>query len=396
MPFSPQKTSRPVDAVKVLIKGTEFADWYSVDMDSDFMSPADAFSLTGTVPAAYLGLFREGNTCDVYVGDDRQMAGVIDDVTVTLNENVRVAISGRDLGGYLVDSEAKAEHFSNYHLAELAKHLLRPEWGIKNVIVSNDDNRKVQLGKKERERFKPGKKQQDGSRKPRAQTKIDPGQTVRQILDEHCMRARLTWWITAQGDLVIGKPQYDQYLAFEFFCYAPGSANAKRYNNVLAGATVKRSSSERYSEIVVVGQSNEDASSQRHIFEPTDDQADAVPTKKKREKKYRGVATDPDLVARGISRRLIITDNDALSSQMCQEKADADMGRRRLSALQINLTAPNFRQNGKVFTIDCLARVVIEEAGIDGVYWISQRKMVEERSKRRTSLTLHEKGVWLA
>lgn len=402
MPFSPQRTVPPEDQVRVLVKGSEFTEWYDVDLDSDIFTPADGFSLTGTVPESrFLGVFREGVNCDIYIGPDRQMAGVIDDVDIDITrERTQIAIAGRDLGSYLVDSEAKAERFSNYSLGDLARHLLKPEWGIKNVIISNDDNRKVQLGKKEKERFKAGKKQLDGTKKTRKHTKIDPGQTVRQILDQHCMRQGLTWWMTAQGDLFIGKPQYFQYLAFEFYLYDTDSKSA-RNNNVLA-AKVKRSISERYSEIVVVGESSADGSGKPGIFdENADDSDDVTPLqaeqaqKAKRAKKYRGTATDPDLVARGINRRLIIADNDALSNEMCREKAEADMQRRRLSGFTLSLTVDGFKQDGKLFTTDCIARVVIEEAGIDGVYWISQRKFREERGQRRTTLTLHEKDVWL-
>jgi prophage tail gpP-like protein len=66
----------------------------------------------------------------------------------------------------------------------------------------------------------------------------------------------------------------------------------------------------------------------------------------------------------------------------------------------IKLTAPGFRQvDGKgvnrLFAIDTLASVRIPEAGIDGTYYITQRRFREDRGKRRTELTLHEKGVWL-
>jgi prophage tail gpP-like protein len=395
MPFKQQRASQPSDPVRVLVAGSEFSDWFDVDIDSDIFTPADGFTLTGVAPdPRYLGLFREGQRVDVYVGPDRQMAGILDDPTLSVDEKgARVTLSGRDLGGYLVDSEVKAERFSHYTLGDLARHLLLPEWGIKKVIVSNEDNRRVLLGKKERERFKAGKVVETltGERTRRKHTKLDPGQTVRQVIDEHCTRAGVWWWLTADGNLFIGKPQYDQQVSFEFFLYGPNAPKAKRDNNNVFDAKVARGAHERYSKIIVTGESSADSSKKSNIFDPDDDA-----TTSKRAKKYRGEATDPDLVARGITRELRLVDNDALSNEMCQAKADAEMGRRRLTGLTITLTVDDFRQNGRLFTVDCLARVVIEEAGIDGVYWISQRRFREERQKRRTTLTLHEKGVWLA
>jgi prophage tail gpP-like protein len=397
MPFKPQLVAVPEDPVKVVVDGLTFAEWQEVDIDSDVFTAADGFSLTGTVPSgANLSKFREGARVDVYVGPDRQMAGVIDEVDIDVSpQSLRISISGRDLGAYITDSETDALRFSNYTLESLAKKLLKPEWGIKNVVVSNDDNRKVQLGKHEKERFKKGKPQPSriGARSVRPHTKVDVGQSVRQVLDQHCGRAGCAWWITAQGDLFIGRPQYEQDPVFSFQLYGLNSTSRGK-NNVL-GARVKRSMGERYSELVIVGESSQDKSGKPNIFDPDDDLS-ATPTAPKRAKKYRGVATDPDLVARGIKRRLVLHDTDALSNEMCKERADEEMGRRRLSALVLTLTVDGFRQGNRLFTTDCLANVKIDEAGVDGVYWISQRKFSEKRQERRTTLTLHEKGVWLA
>jgi prophage tail gpP-like protein len=395
MPFKPQLVAVPPDPVSVIVNGKEFTEWQEVDIDSDVFTAADGFSLTGTVPSGTdLSNFREGVRVDVKIGGDRQMAGVIDQISIDGSSQVKISIAGRDLGAYICDSETDALRFSNYTLRSLAEKLMNPAWGIKQVVTSGDKDRQIKLGKHEKERFKPGNAQSSRIDKPRVHTKIDVGQSVRQVLDQHCGRAGCTWWITAQGDLFIGRPQYKQAAVFNFFSY--GSSSTSRNTNNLLSWSVKRSMGERYSELVVVGESSQDKSGKPNIFDPDDDQASATPTAPKRAKKYRGVATDPDLVKRGIQRRLVLHDTDALSSEMCQEKADEEMGRRRLSALMLTLTVDGFRQDNRLFTTDCLANVKIDEAGIDGVYWISQRKFSEKRQERRTTLTLHEKGVWLA
>lgn len=402
MAYNAKLVAIPDDAVRITVGGVDFSDWFDVDIDSDIFTPSDHFKMSGVIPQR-VDLFREGQRVDVYLGPDRQMAGVLDEPEMIISrENSRISVSGRDLGSYLEDSEAKAERFSNYTLQTLAEHLLRPEWGIKKVITSNEDNRRVVLGKKERERYKPGKAipSLTGTPTKRRHTKIDPGQTVRQILDEHCMRHGVSWWMTADGNLFIGKPQYNQQVSFEFFLYSSG--NIRRGQNNVLEATVKRGLHERYSKIVVVGESSANNSNKSSIFDDTVDALLGEPspaeeriTAAKRAKKYRGEATDPDLVSRGITRELRLVDNDALSNEMCKAKAEAEMGRRRLTGLQITLVLDDFRQNGRIISVDCLARVVIEEAQIDGVYWISQRRFRESRGERRTSVTLHEKGVWL-
>lgn len=356
-------------------------------MDSDVFTPADAFSLLAPLPKDP-SLFREGITLDLYVGEDRQMAGVIDRAAITVaRDSDRLRVAGRDKGGYLVDSDTKALHFSHYRLKELAEAMLLPEWGIRKVVVSNEDNLKVLLGKQEKNRFKKGKPKTDlfgGT--IRKETKIDAGQRIATVLDEHCRRAGMTWWITAQGDLYIGKPTYDRAPQFAFYLYAPGSANAV-HNNIEA-CTVTYDINDRFSELVVVGQTGSDSSAAGNLFSPTT-------TKGKQAKKYRGSATDPDLKSRGITRKTIIYDNEAISNDQCKKRAEEEMQRRRLHGLVLNLTVPGFKQDGALYTVDTLAKVKIERLGIDDVFWIGQRRFIERVEKRRTEITLYQKGVYL-
>ena len=398
MPFSAFKIAARLveDPVRVLVAGKEFPGaWFSFDADSDVFTPADMFSMKARVPSKAevkkggvpLSAFREGNTIDIYIGDDRQMAGVIDDCEIA-GEPLRLSVQGRDKGGFLVDNETKALHFSDYNLKTLAEKMLLPEWGIRKVIVSNEDNRKVLLGKKERDRFAAGKEKPDAIGKTvRKQTKLDQGQRISTVLDEHCRRAGVTWWITAQGDLFIGKPQYDQSPRYEFLFYAPESQNARK-NNILSDWRVHYSIRDRYSDLTVVGQTGADSGKNSNLFAPTtEDGAEA--------KKFRASVSDPDLKERGIARSFILFDCDALSNEQCQKRAEEEMQRRRLQGQVIRLTAPGFKQNGTLFAPDALAKVVIEEADIDGVFWIGQRRFREESGQRRTEITLYQKGVYL-
>jgi prophage tail gpP-like protein len=377
----------PTEKVRLAVDGVTYADWYSVDIDSDLFTPADAFSVTGRLPSRdTLRKFREGATLDVYMTDDRQMSGVIDTVSTPITrKKASISVSGRDKGAFLIDTEAKHIKAANYNLKTLAEKLLQPAFGIRSVIVSNEDNRKLLLGKRDR-----GSKSGQTSRgrsvnpftgQPRTLTHVDPGQKIAQILEEHCRRNGVTYWMTAGGDLYIGKPNYSQEPAFQFVMYAPGSRESAG-NNVLE-ADVVRSIEGRYSEIAVIGQTTQGAA---NIFNPTTMKGS----------KFRGVANDPDLTSRGITRKLILTDGDCDGRKMAQARADYEQGLRRLKALELKLTVPGFRQNGRLFTIDTLATVKIEEADINGTYYITQRRFIRDRKQDRTEITLHEKGVYLA
>lgn len=403
MPFSSHLLAEaarlPSDPVEVVIGGQTFRDWFDADMDSDVFTPADGFSVTCKATKAAVEAFREGVTIDMYVAGDRQMAGVIDDMEIVRETNsTRLKLTGRDKGSYLLDNETTALHFSSYSLPQLAKKMLRPEWGIKNVIATNDANVQVQMGRHESARYKDKKKKAPkvppffegfspadialatmNKSTIRKKTKVDAGQTIASVLDEHCKRAGVIWWMTAQGDLFLGKPNYKQPILFDFVSYANDSS-LQKWNNVLKWR-VRRTLSERFSEIIVNGFDFTVGTGQKKTT------AKAI--------KLRAGAVDPDLKARGITRRKILIDHDAINTKMCQEKADEEMQRRRLRGLVISLTVPGWRQGGALYTVDTLARVKLEEAGIDDVFWIGQRRFTENGSSRRTEITLYQKGVYL-
>lgn len=375
--------------VKLAIAGAVYEGWYALDMDSDIFTPADAFTVTAKIPddPEFMDVMREGVSVDIYVGDDddRQMTGVIDAVNIdSSNERAAITIEGRDKGAYLTDCEAKHFKASKYTLKSLIEALIRPEWGIRNVIVSNEDNRKLLLGRKD-------KKSTAGKGKaglfgdlPRAVTKIDPGTRIATVLDERTRQLGVTWWMTAQGDLFIGKPTYDQVPSYDFRSYKHGSKQAASNNCAIR---VRRALDGRYSKITMNGQG---MSTTGNIFDGTSSAA-------KRGKKLTTSAVDPDLVARGIERETIVSDHDTLTTAELQKHVDFDMGNRRLNALRIYVSYPGlrFEENDRLFAVDTIAYVRFEEARIDGQYYVCQRRNFKDARQERTELTLIEPGVWL-
>ncbi len=383
--------------VRVVIGGSDYQNWLDVDMDSDMLTPADGFSFTATLPKKKQSQevragarptafddFREGAKCDIYVGNARQMAGVIDRVAFSGDRNQsRMQVSGRDLAAYLVDCEAKSVKVKKHTVKTLIESLIDRSFGIKEIIFSNEENRKLVKGK--RDKGKPGTGGGFIFSNPAraAGSKIDPGQRIAAILDTHTRRLGVTWWMTADGKLFIGKPNYKQPTSYSFV-YAEGddagASNIEAYS-------VEYSIDGRFSELQVNGQGN----ASKGKFGET---SGGKP-------RYKGVARDPDLVERGIVRKTIIGDSDVTSKGEAQHRADIEQGQRRLTALVIKLTVPDFgQQRAKdsfaLYAIDTLASVRIDEIGVDGTYFVTQRRFRENRGSRRTELTLHEKSVWLS
>lgn len=388
----------PDNVVQVVLNGESYDGWLEVDLDSDILLPADGFNLTCIIPkqatqsagvragkqATALDKFREGEKLDIYVGNTRQMAGVIDRVRFSGDRSQsRMTVTGRDLAAYLVDCEAKSLRVSkNYTVKKLIESLLDRSYGIKEVIFSNQENRTLVRGRKDKS--KKGGESYIFANPPRASsTKIDPGQTIAHILDTHTKRLGITWWLTADGKLFLGKPNYSQPKAYSFYF---GAENANATTNI-ESYEVEYSIDGRYSELQVNGQGN---ASKGGLF----DTGSGKP-------RYKGVARDADLESRGITRKIIIADSDVTSGAEAQKRAEIEQGQRQLKGFVLRLTVPDFGQvNEKgsfaLYAVDTIAAVRIEELGIDGTYYVTQRRFRESRSKRRTELTLHEKDVWLS
>jgi prophage tail gpP-like protein len=314
------------------------------------------------------------------------MAGVIDVVSAYHAQRASLSIMGRDKGAYPRrhrGGEGQGEKSDPSHPRE---KLLQPAFGIRQVVVSNEANRKLMLGKHDMKTSKGltsrGRSINPFTGQPMSSVRVDAGQKVAQILEDNCRRNGVTYWMTAGGDLYIGKPNYVQEPAFQFLLFDRRSASKSR-NNII-DATVSRSIEGRYSELKVVGQTMSATPAQ--LFSPSSSKAS----------KFSAVANDPDLVNRGINRKLIIGDANTLSRQQAADRAKYEQGLRQLKAQEIRITAPGHRQDGRLFTVDTLASVTIEEADISGVYWIAQRRFLRDRGKDRTEITLYPKGLYLA
>jgi prophage tail gpP-like protein len=395
------------DAIQIIINGTSYQGWTELDIDSDLLNPADQFIVSGTIPKASptteevragapsngFDDFREGNFCDVYVGLDRQMAGVIDDVEMSGDRSsARLKISGRDKGAFLVDGEANHIKAANYTVKTLFQALIPSSWGIRNIILSNEDNRSLLLGKRDKKKPKASTPSilQPISRK---RTKIDPGQRIASIFDIHCQRLGITWWLTAQGDLFIGKPNYNQEAAYHFESPASweNGSSDKRY--LVESWRVKRSIRDRFSETKVVAQG---WSEPAKVWDITANPLTLATADSHWHPGHVATARDSDLVERGIVRKQIVSDGDAASQGEVQSRADSESSKRQIGGLVITLTVPDFRQGDRLYAVDTIATVSIEEAGIDGKYYVTQRRFTENRGQRRTQLTLVQPGIWLA
>ncbi len=176
---------KDLDKVSVVIAGKVHSDWNSYSVDSDFLIPADAWSMRLGLPD---GIFpadvKRGAPVIVRVGGDTVMTGRIDRVRRSVSKDaVQIALSGRDGAAVLVDCSSPVFTGKQMSLEEVIARVVRP-LGITNIELhaeSSIRNDKVT---------------------------VEPGERAWDTLLRACAGRGLWPWFTTSGTLVIGGPDY--------------------------------------------------------------------------------------------------------------------------------------------------------------------------------------------
>ncbi|HCA0321971.1 TPA: phage tail protein, partial [Klebsiella pneumoniae] len=174
-----------LDKVSVIVGGKVHSDWSGYGIDSDFLIPADAWSMRLGLPD---GIFPEGVargvSVQVRVGPDVVMSGRIDRVSRTVSrDQVSLSVTGRDGAAILVDCASPLLTSRQASLEEVIAQVVRP-LGIKNIELHAESS----------------------IRNDKITT--EPGERAWDILLRACAGRGLWPWFRPDGTLVIGGPDY--------------------------------------------------------------------------------------------------------------------------------------------------------------------------------------------
>jgi prophage tail gpP-like protein len=341
------------DSVRLLVGGQAHADWESYDVDSDLLTPADAWRVVlsirdGVLPEAV----TPGVPCRILVGEDLVMTSRIDDVEeVVVRDGLQVVISGRDRAADLVDCSAPMFGKQLVSLQEIAAALVSV-FGIASPEIRAESTRL------------------------REKIVVEPGDSAWDAL-AHVAEANGLWpWFEPDGRLVIGGPDYDAPPVATLIMRRP----AGRENNVIS-LRRRRSMLGRYSSLTVLGQAHGTyTESGKH--------------------RVSGGATDL-----GVSwyRPKIVSDHDADSQAVARDRARKLLADSRLRGFTLaaevaghRINAPGQSTDGRLWTPGQRVRVVSEPHGIDEVFFLMSRKFTGGRRQGpRTSLVLKEDRTWV-
>lgn len=342
----------PDNTVRLLLGGEEHNDWESYDVDSDLLTPADAWRMTlglkdGDLPASVI----TGTPVEIRVGDDPVMVSRIDSVDdEARKDGLRITICGRDGAAVLLDCSAPIFVARQVTLLEIIDKVVRP-LGITKFRIDADSTR------------------------TREKINVEPGDSAWQVLTNAAEANGLWPWFDPDGTLVVGGPDYTTPPVATLILRRSGQGNnvlSLRRHNSIAG---------RFSEVTVLGQAHgTERETGKHAIKST--QIDA------------GVAW---------YRPKIVIDHEADSEAVATDRARKLLADSRLRGFTLGaevaghrIAAPGEASDNLLWTPGQRVRVISERHAIDDVFFLMARKFSGGRNEgQRTQLTLKEDKAWV-
>lgn len=339
------------DSIRLVIGKKEIEDFISYKIESNLFVADDAFSLELANPEAEI---KEGQQCEIYVNDKRELTGLIDKISEHYDKQGRkLTIEGRDLLGLLVDSYC--EEFTtkqNIELKELTKQLLQ-----KVPFIKRKD---IKYGKGNKERAVP----LNHKKEEFEFIQIKPGQTIFDVLREHAMARGMLFYNLPDGTLMFGEPLTSGKAEYALIC-----AKNSKNNNIIEGNKI-RNISKRHSKIVVIGQiqgiegiAPENVNKQGTIEDKT------FPFYK-------------PFVAEAKE-----------DGQLPQKYAKVIMEKQRFEGFHLSYKTYGHSQNNKNYQVNSICHVKDEIFGVDKDYLVYARTFEMSKQAVWTTLKLSELGV---
>lgn len=360
-------------AVSVIINGKAHADWSRYQIDSDFLIPADAWSVSLGLPD---GKFPtdvvRGAPVTVKVGADTVMTGRIDSVQRSVaRSGVTLSLSGRDGAAILVDCAAPILTARQVGLDDVVAQIVRP-LGITNIRIEAESA--IRSDK----------------------ISAEPGERAWDMLLRACAGRGLWPWFTPDGTLIIGGPDYTKQPVASLIMRMDGKGN-----NVLSLSDVS-SIDKSFSELTVLAQSHAHSSSKKDlaIIDVDDDSSSdsdielSTGTAETGQHGMKAVVKDPTV---NYYRPQVLVVGDADNKEQINYRARKALADARLSGYSLTAIVHGHRtSDGVLWEPGQRIHVTSEYHGIDAVFFLMGREFSGGRpGGTTTTLRLKEDGVWI-
>lgn len=416
------------DIVSLELAGEQFEGWISYSVDSDLMVPADAFNLKVDVPtndqARALEVTAPGSEVKVFVervqrdGTRRrslQMTGYIDtrQMEVTRDGGLQLTVSGRDRASLLTDASVPPGIICDSHSDRLIDLLQSAcdRFGIQ-VIADDSAERSIMTGERRarpqtrqerREaraqgvppsrysrrrleqaradrvpldealgvtadsgaRFASGQSPSDVERLTVREARPNSGETIWDYFSRHARRFGLMLWLTPDGKLVVGAPDWDQeplYRLIRRVRPVPGDPNT-----IIAGG-LKEGLQNVYSEVVVYGRGTRADGTRGRIRE---------------------LVLNPDYPTDAPPRPRYLNDPRIRDSDAAIRRGLAELSSGRAEAFKLTYEVDGHGQGDVLYAQSTVAFVDDERLGVRGNFYVMGRTFTADRGRGTgTSLRL--------
>jgi len=176
------------------------------------------------------------------------------------------------------------------------------------------------------------------------------GENAYAYLARHARRFGLLVWGSADGKVIIGRPNYTQKPAYRFQLIA--SATGGVSNNVQSFRR-RLSMSQRPSEVHVYGKSHGGDWYRTQIHE---------------------IVSDDEVKAAGIYAPITVHDNAARDATQARERGRYEIGKRRQTSDVVSVSlARHAADDGTVYGVDTMADVYVPSASVDASMYVVRR-----------------------
>ncbi|MEQ9868606.1 phage baseplate assembly protein [Pectobacterium odoriferum] len=358
-------------AVSVIINGKAHTDWSRYQIDSDFLIPADAWSVSLGLPD---GKFPtdvvRGAPVTVKVGADTVMTGRIDSVQRSVaRSGVTLSLSGRDSAAILVDCAAPILTARQVGLEDVVAQIVRPLGITKIRIEAESAIRSDKIS-------------------------AEPGERAWDMLLRACAGRGLWPWFAPDGTLVIGGPDYTKQPVASLIMRMDGTGN-----NVLSLSDAS-SIDKSFSELTVLAQSHAHSASgsSTAIVDVTDDTPINIDTDtgtaETGQHGMRAVVKDPTV---NYYRPQVLVVGDADNQEQINYRARKALADAKLNGYSLTAIVHGHRtSDGVLWEPGQRIHVTSEYHGIDAVFFLMGREFSGGRpGGTTTTLRLKEDGVWI-
>lgn len=377
MPTQSKKNAqdKDLDKVSIIIDGKVHSDWSTYSVDSDFLIPADAWSMRLGLPdGVFPAGVKRGAPVQVRVGQEVVMSGRVDRIRRHISRGqFQLSLMGRDNAAVLVDCAAQVFTGQEMSLEDVIARVVRP-LGITAIELhaeSSIRNDKVS---------------------------IEPGERAWDALHRACAGRGLWPWFRPDGTLVIGGPDYTTPPVATLVLRRDGKGN-----NIIS--LDDESSEERsFSQLTVLAQGHAHRSNKKSlgIVDVGDTAAATVDEETTQstgtaETGFHGLkftVEDPTVTH---YRPQVVQMHDADNLAQVQYRARKLLADARLAGYSLTAVVHGHRTSDNVlWQPGQRIHVISEPHGIDGVYFLMGREFAGGRPlSTTTTLRLKEDGIWI-